>query len=139
MGVIAPTSPTPWRPGDTRHALPLPALERTALDFLDLHVYPGWDLPFDAYARNFAMQWPSRKPLLLGEFGAYTFAYPTVADAAAGLQVIQRESCAWGFDGWLLWTWDTPTPVWPQMWSAVSADGYLARALGPRARPEACA
>lgn len=77
---------------------------------------------------------PERAPL------SWTRGHVTTAnDAAAGLQTLQRESCAWGFDDWLLWTWDTPTPVWPQMWSAVSADGYLAHALGPRTRPNACA
>jgi hypothetical protein len=139
MGFIAPTAPYPWRFGDSRLALPLSALEQTSLDFLDLHAYPGWDLPLVQYLANFEHAWPSRKPLLLGELGAYQFAFPTVAEAAVGLQAVQRESCAHGFDGWLLWTWDTPTPVWPQMWNAVSEGGHLSRALGPRARPDPCA
>ena len=137
MGFIAPTQPNAWRPGDTRLALPLTVLERTSLDFLDLHYYPGWDLPLAQYAQNFALT-RSRKPVVLGELGAYTFAFPTPAHAAAGLQAVQRDSCAYGVDGWLLWTWDTPTPVWPRMWNGVAENGFLARELGPRQRPDAC-
>ena len=139
MGVIAPTLPHAWRPGDSRYSLPLPALEATALDFLDLHAYPGWDLPVQLYAENFGFSWPSQKPLLLGEYGAYRFRYPTPSEAVDGMTSLQRETCGLGFDGWLLWTWDTPTPVWPQMWSGISEGGLLAGALGPRLRPNPCA
>jgi hypothetical protein len=138
MGFIAPTAPHRWRPGDTRYALPLAALDRTALDFLDLHSYPGWDLPLDQYAANFGLG-RSRKPIVIGELGAYQFAYRDVVEAAVGLQAWQAASCSYGVDGWLLWTWDTPTPVEPRMWSATSEGGHLARALGPRARPDPCA
>jgi hypothetical protein len=138
MGFIAPTAPHSWRPGDTRYALPLTALDRTALDFLDLHSYPGWDLPLDLYAQNFGLG-RSRKPIVIGEIGAYQFAYRNIAEAAAGLQTWQAASCAYGVDGWLLWTWDTPTPVEPRMWSATAEGGYLAHALGPYARPDPCA
>jgi hypothetical protein len=138
MGFIAPTAPNRWRLGDTRYALPLTALDRTALDFLDLHSYPGWDLPLDQYAQNFGLG-RSRKPIVIGELGAYQFNYRNVAEAAVGLQTWQAASCAYGVDGWLLWTWDTPTPVEPRMWSATAEGGYLAHALGPYARPDPCA
>jgi hypothetical protein len=138
MGFIAPTAPHGWRPGDTRYALPLSALDRTALDFLDLHSYPGWDLPLAEYAENFGLV-RSRKPIVIGEIGAYQFAYRSVAEAAYGLASWQAASCGYGVDGWLLWTWDTPTPVEPRMWSATAEGGYLARALGPHARPDPCA
>lgn len=138
MGVIAPTSPHRWRPGDTRIALPLAALERTPLDFVDLHVYPGWDLPLPLFAENVGLR-PSPKPIVAGELGAYHFAFPTVDAAAAGLASWQAESCAYGIDGWLLWTWDTPTPAEPRMWAAAAENGHLAQALGPRARPDPCA
>ena len=137
MGVISPTSPHGWRPGDTRIALPLAALERTPLDFVDLHVYPGWDLPLPLLAENVGLR-PSRKPVVVGELGAYHFAFPTVDAAAAGLASWQAESCAYGIDGWLLWTWDTPTPAEPRMWAAAAENGHLAQALGPRARPDPC-
>ena len=138
MGFIAPTLPHPWRRGDTRVALPLAALERTPLDFVDLHVYPGWDLPLPRFAENVGLR-RSTKPIVVGELGAYHFAFPTVAAAASGLASWQAESCAYGVDGWLLWTWDTPTPVAPRMWSAAAENGHLAQALGPRARPDPCA
>jgi hypothetical protein len=137
MGVIAPTSPHRWRPGDTRIALPLAALERTTLDFVDLHVYPGWDLPLPLFAENVGLR-PSRKAIIVGELGAYHFAFPTVDAAAAGLASWQAESCAYGIDGWLLWTWDTPTPAEPRMWAAAAENGHLAQALGPRTRPNPC-
>ena len=137
MGVIAPTSPHTWRVGDTRIALPLAALERTPLDFVDLHVYPGWDLPLPLLAENVGLR-QSRKPIVVGELGAYHFAFPTVDAAAAGLATWQAASCAYGVDGWLLWTWDTPTPIEPRMWSAAAENGRLAQALGPRARPDPC-
>jgi hypothetical protein len=137
MGVIAPTSPHTWRVGDTRIALPLAALERTPLDFVDLHAYPGWDLPLPLLAENVGLR-ASRKPIVVGELGAYHFAFPTIDAAAAGLAMWQAASCAYGVDGWLLWTWDTPTPIEPRMWSAAAENGRLAQALGPRARPDPC-
>ena len=53
--------------------------------------------------------------------------------------LVPPASAAEDRDGVRTVPWDTPTPVWPQTWRAVAADGYLARALGPRSRPEACA
>jgi len=43
-----------------------------------------------------------QKPIIMGEYGAFKWAYPSVTDAAAGVQSWQIQSCAYNFKGWLL-------------------------------------
>lgn len=49
----------------------------------------------------------------------------------------QVESCTYGFDGWLFWSWDNPGQ--PQFWKATDAAGVIERALSPNARLDPCA
>src|SRR4029453_12577156 len=50
------------------------------------------------------------------------------------------DSCAYGVDGWILWTWDTgPQPDGVTLWNALDDGGRLEHALAPNDRPDACA
>jgi hypothetical protein len=110
-------------------------LERSRADFVDVHAYSRLGLPWKAYTAE-ARFAASRKPLLMGELGAFRAAYPTVADAAQGLRSRIEESCGSGFSGWLAWSWDARAQ--PELWSATSAGGALERSLAPHAWPNPC-
>ena len=72
-------------------------------------IYPiVFDLTMDQTVQNFGfVGYQQQKPVLMGEFGAFTLAYPTLSDAATGLQSWQIQSCTYNFNGWLLWIWNT--------------------------------
>jgi F5/8 type C domain len=50
---------------------------------------------------------------------------------------VQSESCPYGIDGWLLWTWDTEEQT--ELWNGLSGDRTIDRALAPATRPDPCA
>jgi Cellulase (glycosyl hydrolase family 5) len=110
-------------------------LERSQADFVDVHAYSRLGLPWKEYAAEAGFA-ASRKPLVMGELGAFKAAYPTVGDAAEALRSRIEESCAYGFSGWLAWSWDTRAQ--PELWNATSAGGALERALAPDAWPSPC-
>jgi Cellulase (glycosyl hydrolase family 5) len=110
-------------------------LERSQADFVDVHAYSSLGLPWRVYAAQAGFA-ASRKPLLMGELGAFRATYPTVADAEWALRSRIEESCGYGFSGWLAWSWDTRDQ--PELWNATSAGGALERALAPAAWPSPC-
>ena len=57
--------------------------------------------------------------------------------AAQALVEWQVESCKYGFDGWLLWTWDDTTLG--EIIPAVAEGGLISEMLSPAKRPDACA
>jgi hypothetical protein len=110
-------------------------LERSQADFVDVHAYSRLGLPWKAYAAEAGFA-ASRKPLLMGELGAFRTAYPTVAEAARALRGRIEESCGYGFSGWLAWSWDARAQ--PELWSATTAGGALERSLAPHTWPSPC-
>jgi hypothetical protein len=141
LGFFWPQGPNPVRAGDPRLIRTEPAVERSHADFVDLHAYPGIELNLPQYVQNFELPLHTAKPIVMGEFGAFQFSYPTVTQAADALRAWQIESCRYGFDGWLLWTWDTQQggEGEPPMWNARSEGGVIDQALAPRLRPDPCA
>ena len=81
------------------------------------------------WMENFGVGGTTRKPLLMGEFGAFKGPYGSPADAASALAAWQAASCPYGIDGWLVWTWDTDEQ--PELWNAQSGGGAIASALAP--------
>lgn len=142
VGFFHPQEPNPTRIGDPRIIDTYPAIWESSADFIDLHLYPGTELTLTQYVENFKLNDMSRKPLVMGEFGAFRWAYPSLETAAAALQAWQIESCQYGFDGWLLWTWDTDetsTGETPEIFSGLSGGGDINHALAPVNRPDPCA
>lgn len=139
VGFFVPQGPNPTRPGDNRVIEVYPAMASSTADFVDLHPYPVvQSLTMDQFAQNFGfVGYQQQKPILMGEFGAFQWAYPTVTDAAAGLRDWQIQSCAYNFKGWELWTWDTDEQ--PELWNAMSQSGVINQALSPATRPNPCA
>ncbi len=115
---------------------PRPAIWESTADFVDLHTYLGWGLTLEQYMNRFGVDGRTGKPLILGEFGAAKRGYPTAAMAAQALQEWQAASCGYGFDGWLLWTWDSDEQT--ELWNGMSENGEISAALAPVNRPDPC-
>jgi hypothetical protein len=116
-------------------------LDNSALDFVSVQANPGLGSTLSQYAAGYELPAVTAKPVLMAEAGAPTAAYPAVYAAAEGLQTWQAQSCPLGFDGWLLWTWDTSgeLPGEPAIWNAQAGGGLLERALAPSIRTDPCA
>jgi len=136
MGFFVQAEPNPVRPGDTRLVYLERLLQESQLDFFDFHAYPGYDLSLQDHVENFAMTESGDKLIVMGEFGADKRNYKSPERAAAALQSWQVESCDYGFDGWLLWTWgENPGS---EFWNAKDGDGYIGTTLASTNRPDPC-
>jgi len=134
MGFFAPKIAAPGWYVDT-----MPLLERSSLDFFDFHTYPG-SISFADFVEAFGMIGFIEKPIILGEYGAFRHIYGDLETAA---QVISRwaaESCEYGFDGWLYWTYYPASPeVGDRTWGLTDEDGYLLQLYSPENQPDICA
>lgn len=137
LGFFQPQAPNPTRIGDPRVTRPFPAIAQSTVDIVDLHAYPGLELTLSQYVENFGMAGFTRQALIMGEFGAIRRVYGTTREAAQALTGWQVASCAYGFAGWLTWTWDLESP--PEYWSATSADSAVDHSLAPAKRANPCA
>jgi hypothetical protein len=138
ISFFPPEGPNPSRIGDSRIIQVYPAIASSTLDYVDLHPYPiVLSLTMDQAAQNYGfVGYQQQKPIIMGEYGAFKWAYPLVTDAAAGVQSWQIQSCAYNFKGWLLWTWDTDEQ--PELWNAQSSGGTISLSLAPASRPNPC-
>jgi hypothetical protein len=136
MGFFHAHEPNPARRGDPRLIYTNEFLQRSRVDFFDFHPYPDDELTFPQFMENYGITGREAKPVVMGEYGGSRRVYTTAEAAAAALQQWQFESCVWGFDGWLLWTWDTDEQA--ALWNGLSAGGVIERALAPRLRVDPC-
>jgi hypothetical protein len=142
VGFFQPQEPIPNRAGDTRYIQTPNFLANGSADFNDIHLYPGLELTLEGYMTDHgAIDGQGRpvveaKPLLMGEFGLFRSSAPGVADAARILADWQAASCAYGFDGWMLWTWDSEEQ--PALYSAVGDGAVIEEALAPALHPDPC-
>ncbi|MET0696663.1 MAG: discoidin domain-containing protein [Acidimicrobiia bacterium] len=136
VGLFQPKGPNTSREGDDRIIETEQVIQSSSLDFIDLHGYPGGELDLAQIVENFGLTPVSRKPIVLGEFGAEHGPHPTIDDAVRALVGWQVDSCAHGFGGWMLWTWDTAEQ--PEFWTGVDEDQAIGRALSPGLRPDPC-
>jgi hypothetical protein len=113
-----------------------PAIWESTADFIDLHAYLGWGLSLEDYVNRFEIRGYNEKPIILGEFGAAKRGYPSAAVAAQALQEMQVDSCGYGLDGWLLWTWDGDEQT--ELWNGLSENGEISTVLAPKERPDPC-
>jgi hypothetical protein len=133
-GFIVPDEPNPW-PIAPRFIRTYPAAWQSSLDFLDFHPYPG-GYALDKLAENYHMTGMEEKPVIMGEFGTARSSYTSEASAARALHDWQVDSCNYGFDGWLLWTWDSDEQ--PEFYPGVSGEGLIDQVLSPVNRADAC-
>ena len=136
VGFFWPQEPHPARIGDTRLIETRPAIWESSADFIDLHLYPDAGLTLEQFVDNYKMAGMQEKPIIIGEMGAARASYHSAAALAQVLQTWQVKSCGYGFDGWLLWTWDTEEQ--PDFYNGLAEDGVIARTLAPAIRPDPC-
>lgn len=137
IGFFEPQQPNPSRSGDARLIRTRAAIRGSSADVVDLHAAPGIELTLPQSMENFGVDGTEMKPIVLGALGASKAAYPSLDETPYGLAAWQRDSCRFGVDGWLLWTWDTEEQ--PELWNALSGGGTIERALAPVQRPDPCA
>ncbi len=135
MGFFAPQFPNPTSIGGDWYVDTAPLVAESELDFFDFHAYAGEDIGVAEIAENFGID--DTRPVIMGEVGAFTSRYASVEAAAVALQQTIAESCAVGFDGWLLWAYN-PIPLSDRTWAVTEADGQLAQTLGPAGQPDPC-
>jgi F5/8 type C domain/Cellulase (glycosyl hydrolase family 5) len=136
VGYFHPQKPNPARIGDPRLSVTEPAIWQSQADFIDLHAYPGFELNLKQYVENFGVKDMQQKPILMGEFGGEVSRFPSVDAAAQKFVNWQVESCKYGFDGWLFWTWDDVEE--PGFFNALADNGKIEKALAPSTRPDPC-
>jgi len=140
MGFLWPQGPNPARAGDSRVVRARPVIDSSTLDFFDIHLHPGVELTFPQYMENYELTTPAVKPIVLGEFGAFKFAYPAASDGDRVLRSVQADSCTYGLDGWLHWTWNTTEygPGEQPLWNGDASTSVINQGLGPLQRPDPC-
>jgi hypothetical protein len=140
MGFFTPNAPHVFMPGDMRVVPKLfPALNASDLDFVDLHLYPAFRLGMREQAENIGLTQAHGPLLIMGEFGALRTEAFTPTEAAEQLHGWRAASCEYGFQGWLMWTWDIPSASENQWWTAIGADQAIATQLSPKGKPAVCA
>lgn len=133
MGFFAPEIAAPGWYVETASLL-----EKSDLDFFDFHAYPGGP-SLQEHVAHFSMAGHDVKPILLGEYGAFRHIYSEIDSAARTLTTWVTESCQYGFDGWLYWTYYPADPsVSDRTWGLVDEDNYLLNLFAPTNQPDPC-
>lgn len=136
VGFFHPQKPNPARIGDARLAVTEPAIWRSTIDFVDLHAYPGFELNLKQHVENYGVNGMEEKPIIMGEFGGEISRFASIQAAAQAFINWQVESCTYGFDGWIFWTWDLTEQ--PDFFNALMNDGAVNGVLAPVTRPDPC-
>ena len=136
VGFFVPHGPNPARVGDARVVVSAPAIWQSTMDFIDLHAYPGFELNLKQHVENFGMNDMQEKPIIMGEFGGEISRFHSIFTAAQSFVDWQVESCKYGFDGWIFWTWDLNEQ--PDFFNALMQDGAINGVLAPVIRPDPC-
>jgi len=137
VGFFHPQLPNRSRIGDPRIAVTEPALWQSEADFIDLHAYPGFELNLRQYVENFGVKDMQTKPIIMGEFGGEVKRFASIDTATQRFVDWQIESCKYGFDGWIFWTWNLNEQ--PDFFNALMGKGQIEKALAPATRPDPCA
>ncbi|MGB7874580.1 MAG: discoidin domain-containing protein [Anaerolineales bacterium] len=113
-------------------------LEKSELDFFDFHGYPGGP-SLEEHVEHFGMIGYDAKPIIMGEYGAFRHIYSEIDSAARSLTSWVSESCQYGFDGWLYWTYyPANATVDDRTWGLVDEDDYLLNLFAPINQPDIC-
>jgi hypothetical protein len=136
VGFFVPHGPNPARTGDPRVVVSAPAIWESTLDFIDVHAYPGFELDLLEHVENFGMSGMQAKPIVMGEFGGEVSRFESITAAALTFRDWQVESCAYGFDGWIFWTWDLDEQA--DFYNALMEGGAINGVLAPTLRPDPC-
>lgn len=136
VGFFVPQGPNSAREGDTRLVVTEPVFWDSQIDFVDVHPYQGFGLSLGQYVENFGMEGMQEKPVVMGEFYAAKSVYSSPASASQAVIDWQVESCSFGFDGWLFWTYDMLGDR--DFFTGMDGNGEINDALAPLNRPDPC-
>lgn len=136
VGFFHPQKPNPSRIGDPRLVVTEPVIWKSTVDFVDLHAYPGFELNLKQHVENYGINGMQEKPIIMGEFGGEISRFSSIQAAAQAFIDWQVESCKYGFDGWIFWTWDLIEQ--PDFFNALMNDGVINGAIAPLTRPDPC-
>jgi hypothetical protein len=133
--LVAVGFPGPFIPGFP----PFSAIAGSTADFIDFHPFPDGVNPLSVFVTPFGMNGFGPKPVVMGEIAAQEKDFATIALAAAALKAWQIDSCNYGFQGWLPWTWNLENRAGsPPFWTVVSGNGEINQALAPQYRANPC-
>lgn len=136
IGVFAPNAPNAWRPAnDTRTVPSLAVFAGAPIDFFDIHPYPGY-ISLAGLMKNFGITGREPFPVVIGEYGAFKFAFRSPAAGARGLMDWQVASCRFGIDGWFHWQFRGTNDQ--EVWTGTEANGAINLVLSPSQRPDPC-
>jgi hypothetical protein len=136
VGEFTPNEPNTWRGDDDPRAPPtIATFLRTSVDFVDVHVYPGY-IPIDALLENAGVTGDESIPVVVGEYGAFKFAFGDPRAGAAGLMRWQVDACPYGLDGWFHWHWTGTGDH--EVWTGTEGDRAINTVLSPNERPDTC-
>jgi endo-1,4-beta-mannosidase len=135
-GFFHPQKPNPSRIGDPRLVATEPVIWNSTVDFVDLHAYPGFELNLKQHVENYGINGMQEKPIIMGEFGGEISRFSSIQAAAQAFIDWQVESCKYGFDGWIFWTWDLTEQ--PDFFNALMSDGAINGVIAPLTRPDPC-
>jgi len=108
------------------------------LDFFDFHAYPG-SQTLAELVTAFGMNNYNAKPIVMGEYGAFRHVYSAMMPAARAITNWQAESCTYGFDGWLYWTYyPANESAGDRTWGLMDESGFLLELLAPKNHPDPC-
>jgi hypothetical protein len=136
VGEFAPNAPNDWRGKDPRIPPRIDVFLRTSVDFVDVHLYPGY-IPIRGLLENVGVTGRESVPIVVGEYGAFKFAFGDPPTGAGGLMRWQTDACPFGLDGWFHWHWGGTGDA--EVWTGSEGDGAINTVLSPRARPDPCA
>lgn len=134
VGRSGPARLTEDRTPDNRFpARPL-AIARSRSAYVDVHFYPTGDGTIDEDYRSIEFEElheackRAGKPMIVGEIGAFKFAFKTLESAADAMERSIGRLFRDGWKGFLYWTYDNEEQR-EQLWEATAGGGELLRAL----------
>lgn len=126
----------------------------TILDMAELHFYPRpltmsmvpgsgtYTVAKDLATVEMNSTTMTKKPVIIGEWGAFRSFYPTVSQAASAMKAAQKAACALGADGYDFWTYDTVEQVTgagvQELYTLTQDSERINQDLYPLGRPNPC-
>ncbi len=110
------------------------AIARSKSAYVDVHFYPMNDRNLDEDYASIEFETLETecirkgKPRIVGEIGAFKFAYKDLASASAAMERSLRRLDSDGWVGFLYWTYDNEEQS-DMLWEATAGDGLMLRTL----------
>jgi endo-1,4-beta-mannosidase len=109
------------------------ALAKSKADYLDIHLYStdadslAADLKSVEFDEVRGACTKAKKPIIMGEFGAFKANFSTASAAAQAMASHLKWTREAGFSGFLYWTYDTDEQI--RLWNALSGEGQIMKTL----------